>query len=249
MTTYNGGKKRLAKAIHKAIIDFESELDNKKRPYFEPFLGMGSVMAQFGKANDRELSGCDLNPDIICFWKALQNGWKPPNEVSKTLYNELKNSPVGSLPERCFVGFACSYGSQYFKGFKQNFDKGTIKNYARMGCKSINKILPYMMNVKIYDAKSYSEFKPKDFVIYCDPPYTKNQVSNKYFKNFDHELFWNIMRKWSKSNIVFISELEAPNDFYPIWEQSYKVSFIKKNVNTVKNFKEKLFIHSSLIKK
>ena len=44
MTTYNGGKKRLSSMIYKAIADFEEQHDVHFTTYFEPFLGMGSVV-------------------------------------------------------------------------------------------------------------------------------------------------------------------------------------------------------------
>jgi NADPH-dependent 7-cyano-7-deazaguanine reductase QueF-like protein len=74
-----------------------------------------------------------------------------------------------------------------------------------------------------------------------------NNVSNEYFKNFDHDVFWDIMRKWSKNNIVFISERNAPNDFISVWEKEYKISFLnnskKKNVKKIYN--EQLFMYKN----
>lgn len=59
------------------------------------------------------------------------------------------------------------------------------------------------------------KYKP---LIYCDPPYANTkQFSNS--KGFNHDEFWQTMREWSKNNIVYISELQAPDDFECVWEQ------------------------------
>jgi len=77
-------------------------------------------------------------------------------------------------------------------------------------------ILPDIKNVKFENA-SYDEYDLENFLIYCDPPYKNNNLTSKYFDNFDHKNFWNVMRKWSKKNIVLISESNAPKDFKKIW--------------------------------
>lgn len=61
--------------------------------------------------------------------------------------------------------------------------------------------------------------------------------------NFDHDKFWNIMRKWSKNNVVIISEFRAPKDFKCIWKKERKLTSI--HIERKKVF-EKLFIHRTL---
>lgn len=42
--------------------------------------------------------------------------------------------------------------------------------------------------------------------LYCDPPYKESTRSNtlvKGFKGFDHDVFWDTKRVWSKDNLVF----------------------------------------------
>ena len=62
--------------------------------------------------------------------------------------------------------------------------------------------------------------------IYCDPPYAYTKFPIKYRRDikkydvFETELFWETMRKWSKSNVVVISEIVAPPDFAEIWNMS-----------------------------
>lgn len=62
---------------------------------------------------------------------------------------------------------------------------------------------------------SYDELEiPAGAVIYCDPPY---QNTTEYVENgFDHANFWQWCRKKSKTNPVYISEYNAPDDFMAI---------------------------------
>ena len=51
------------------------------------------------------------------------------------------------------------------------------------------------------------------------------------------------MRKISKDNMVFISELNAPNDFKCIWERPFTRT-LDRNKNNQFKVVEKLFIHN-----
>ena len=97
--------------------------------------------------------------------------------------------------------------------------------------------------------------RPKDKLIYCDPPYRvtkypiKYRTSTKEYDIFDNDEFWEIMRKWSKTNLVVISETTAPSDFVEVWNnnryrsaaQSTKTRFKSSTTKKVEN--EKLFVH------
>ena len=77
--------------------------------------------------------------------------------------------------------------------------------------------------------------------INCDPAYQ----GTKQYANataFDYDLFWDTMRKWSRNNIVLISEENAPSDFECIWEQEVSRS-IKANDKSKST--EKLFIYNT----
>jgi len=60
---------------------------------------------------------------------------------------------------------------------------------------------------------------------------------------FNHNKFWNIIRKWSKNNIVIVSEYTAPKDFKCIWKKKKKFNYICDN--SIKKYIEKLFIVKS----
>jgi site-specific DNA-adenine methylase len=240
MTTYQGGKKRIGKRIHQVIDIIEENLypDDDKLPYFEPFIGMGGVMRHFGKENDRKLYACDYNKDIVLMWQSLQKDWKPPKKCTKSKYEKLKNSKIHSA-ERAFIGTVASWGGIFFHAYRLDYNKD--KDFVGEGYRGLMDIKPDMKNVKFLDSRSYDTFKPKGFLIYCDPPYDGNALGNKnsLFQQFDHEKFWDTMRKWSKNNLVIISESTAPKDFKKIWSANSTV----KIQNGVKNYQDNLYVY------
>lgn len=97
-----------------------------------------------------------------------------------------------------------------------------------------------LSNIKL-KCCDYLDTHPKNAVVYCDPPYQgTKQYANAI--DFDYDLFWNTMRKWSENNIVIISEENAPNDFVCIWEQEVSRS-IKANDKSKST--EKLFMYNT----
>jgi site-specific DNA-adenine methylase len=236
MTAYQGGKKRIGKFIYEIISSYSNKIDpSNKMNYFEPFHGMGGVMCHFAKENKRILLANDKNKDLILLWKAIQNDWAPPSSISKEEYNLLKNSKEHSAL-RGFVGIVCSWGGIWFHNYRLKYQKNN-KDFIKEGINGLNKIKDDMKHV-VFDSKCYSEYSPKNQIIYCDPPYKGNNLKSTSFKGFDHEKFWNIMREWSKDNLVFISESSAPDDFEKIWEKTSYSTNQHKN----KKYSDCLFI-------
>jgi len=250
MTSYQGGKKKIGKQIYEQLLKVEKYFSDKSLTYIEPFCGMCGVMVHFAKENGRKIEAYDSNKDLIEMWKSLQkDNWIPKNECSEEYYNELKNSPEPSR-ERGFYGVVCSFGAQIFKGkFRTH---STQHNFITSGISGVCEAILHMKSVQ-FECSDYANLKHMsngNYLIYCDPPYKNNKVSSLLFQNFDHEKFWNIMREWSKNNIVIISEKIAPDDFVSIWAKEYNVSYRhKENGNIKKSYQEQLFIHKDLFEK
>lgn len=240
MTTYQGGKKRIGKRIYQVISLVENDLlqDDFKMSYFEPFCGMCSVLKYFAADNDREVFACDIHPDLIMMWQALQDDWIPPSKCGLRKYEQLKNSKPS--PERAFVGFALGFNGNFFKGNGSYKKKG-----LEVGKRGVMSVAQDLKNVEFIKSASYNEFDPKNMLIYCDPPYFGNNLSAQvydFFDKFDHNKFWDVMRKWSKNNIVIVSEWKAPSDFICVWSAETTCS----NTTSTVKYQDCLFIHRSL---
>jgi DNA adenine methylase len=234
---YLGGKHRLGKEIS-SILRFLCP-DSYKN-YLEPFCGALGVFRHM--TDDYKCLGSDLQPDIIKLWNDIKNKkFTPPKSVDDKFYNIVKNHKSPSAL-RGFVGFLCSWNGMFFAGLAKY--KGTTRDACKEATNDINKIKPLIQkkNVK-FKCISYNSHNPKNTLIYCDPPYkgTIGYTGNK--GGFNHDEFWNVMRKWSVNNLVIISEESAPKDFKCIWKKSYSRGRGFKSNKGGKNVVEKLFTH------
>nr|WP_301281514.1 DNA adenine methylase [Anaerocolumna aminovalerica] len=101
-----------------------------------------------------------------------------------------------------------------------------------------------MKDVK-FEFRDYKTLNPYGMLIYCDPPYVSNTQSTKQsygVSSFDNDEFWNIMRKWSKNNNVYISEYIAPEDFNCVLEIKTQTS--SRNGKYIYQRTEKLFTYN-----
>lgn len=237
MPAYGGGKAKIGKEIHSVISKLEDKLEWKGK-YIEPFCGMLGVAIHFAK-EDRYIIANDLNKDIILMWKALQKGWVPPKTCSRKKYTELKESDRHSA-ERGFLGVSCAYSGIFFAGYRPKDKNG--KNYLSINRKGIMDMSKYLNKFK-FTSRDYRDIgdlvKKGGNTIYCDPPYKNNTFNSEHFSDFDHEDFWETMRKWSKNNLVIISEYTAPKDFKAIWKKKTNPNFS----TTTRQRVEKLYIY------
>ena len=176
----------------------------------------------------------DKNWELIEMYKALQNGWIPPENVSEQDYENAKTIDDAKL--KAFIAIGCSYSGKWFGGYARG-KKG--RNYARNAKNSLAKKFDTIGNVK-FISKSYNEIECENSLIYCDPPY--NNTTKYKFGDFDSDTFWQWCRDISKKgNIVIVSEYNAPNDFECIWEKETKTD-IRTKANGKEIRIEKLFI-------
>jgi DNA adenine methylase len=213
----HGSKKKIGKGIAQSMAKYVRKNDIDPRFYCEPFCGTLGVFQFipeiFDEINpDIEYLAGDINASLIKLWKSAQAGkWKPPTSMTKTRYNELYKARASA--EKGFVGHQCAFGGIYFGHYTPKFcTKRALKNAGD----KVLAVAEDMENVE-FSAGKYTRYSNlKGGVIYCDPPYAKY---NRYYDEkhnrliFDHEAFWNWVRKMSKYNTVFVSEYSAPQDF------------------------------------
>lgn len=206
-----GGKNIIGKSIAEQI----QQLNTENLPYLEPFCGMMGVT--------RHIQGpkivTDFNESLVRMWKGVfDNTLIFPKEVSREEFNQFRSSNEHSalkgfvLASCCFSGnYGVSYGLDY-KGGDQKLRRAT---------NGINHVKSMITELTILDSGSYDELHPSGMCIYCDPPY-QHTTQTPYITKFDSLKFWDVMREWSKTNLVIISELKAPEDFKCVWEKEIK---------------------------
>lgn len=228
---YFGGKTRTCKDIVKIINEYKED----GQAFLSPFVGGGWVEQYI----EGEKILCDKHDYLIEMYKALQDGWLPPTELSREEYIHIKDNQDEQPHLTGFVGFGCSFAGKWFGGYAK--DK-TGRNYCLNAYNSIQKKIENgLLENSKFICCDYRDLKPRDMTIYCDPPYKgTTQYDKAIVGEFNHDEFWDVMREWSKSNTVLISEYEAPEDFEVVWQKQTKLDIRDKN-NEKQNRVEKLF--------
>lgn len=238
---YMGSKARLSKELAPIINNLIKE--NNIETYIEPFVG-GCNMIDSILCENR--IGSDNNEYLIAMWGALQNGWLPPSDITKEQYIDIKTNKDNYPKELVsIVGFCATYNAKWFGGFagKVKTKIGTYRNYYDESIRNILKQLPKLHNVK-FNVGDYTQYSAvSGCLIYCDIPY-KDTTQYGTSKDFDHDAFWEWVRCMSKSNIVLVSEYNAPKDFTCIYEKQLTTTLDK---NSRKLDTEKLFILNDYI--
>jgi DNA adenine methylase len=169
---------------------------------------------------------------------------KIPSNLTEEDYNRLKNAKSPNAL-KAIAGFGMSFGGKFFAGYSQRWLSASGRDYLKEFKTSIAKIKPVITKTTVhFKNKDFTKFDPKNMLVYCDPPYKETQGYST--GTFDHQVFWDTMRTWSKENCVFISEESAPSDFKVIWSRKKFRSLSRTN----KFYKEeKLYVHESCYKK
>ena len=243
--SYVGGKSKGATHI----------LEILNHPYFdgfdylEPFVGMGHILRRV--INKHITIASDYNPLLCELLNGIQQSKTIPI-ISRDQYQTLKHQ-VGSITfERAIACFCYSYNGKAWGGYCPVFNSATRHDdYVKQRTnyyKSLQ-INPVFMNTRI-ECISFKGLNPSKQLIYCDPPYRSTtgyriEAYKTPKDTFDHDDFWNTMRKWSQHNYVFISEYSAPVDFIEIGHSIKNTSLSGKGSSSQRI--EKLFAHTSIM--
>jgi DNA adenine methylase len=197
--------------------------------YVEPFCGACNVASKIHIKN-KILN--DKNPYLISMFKALQNGWIPPQEVSEEEYKYAKINQDKEPHIAGFVGFACSFAGKFWGGYARDNRGG---NYALRGHNSILKKMETLMDAD-FMCKDFTELEFENCIIYCDPPY---KDTTPYYKKILGEFPYDVFIEWvhnqSKNNIVLVSEYKhnVPKNANIVLEIPSKTSIRDKNNSVI----------------
>lgn len=225
---YMGGKSRISKQIAEIL---NSAID-KNKPFVSLFCGSCAIESKV-QADVKILN--DKHPYLIAMWQALQNGWTPPDVVTKEEYYRVKANMDENPALTGFVGFGCSFGGKWWGGYAKDKRGDDYCGQAKRG------LLKDLVGIQsaTFTCLDYRDVEiPDGAVVYCDPPYVN--TTGYTVGQFDANEFWNYMRQLSKRCDVYISEESAPDDFECIWSKE-KVRTLEKSDNVGRVKVEKLF--------
>lgn len=210
-----GSKARFSKEILPIIL--KERLADQY--YIEPFAGGMNMICNVGGPRIAN----DINYYLVEMWRALINGWVPP-QVTKQEYQDIRQNKEKYPPFIVgWAGFNCSYSGKWFGGFagEVKTKTGDMRDYQLEAVKNVAKQIDKLRGVEFCN-KSYDQLiLPPNSIIYCDPPY---KGTTQYESDFDHNKFWQWARLTSENHILYVSKYSAPEDFQCIWQAEVKSS-------------------------
>lgn len=227
---YMGSKRRFVKDLLPIMLESRKE----GQYWVEPFVGDANMIQH---VNGNRI-GSDVHEYLIALLSAVRDGWKPPTDVSEEMHRDVRINKDKYPPELVgFVGFCCSFGGDWFKGYARN-KRG--ENYALNGYNNLLKQAPFLKGID-FRCCSYQDLViPPRSLIYCDPPY---DGFTKYRDKLNHPIFWQWCRdKVNEGHTVFVSENKAPDDFICIKEVQRKTHLNNINSSSVSSM-ERIFVY------
>lgn len=225
---YMGGKSRISKQIAEIL----NSAINKNTPFVSLFCGSCAIESKV--QTDVKILN-DKHPYLIAMWQALQNGWMPPDVVTKEEYYRVKANMDENPALTGFIGFGCSFGGKWWGGYAKDKRGDDYCGQAKRG------LIKDVLGVQsaTFTCLDYRDVEvPDGAVVYCDPPYSN--TTGYTVGQFDTNEFWEYMRQLSNRCNVYISEESAPDDFECVWSKE-KIRTLEKSDNVGRVKVEKLF--------
>lgn len=235
---FMGSKRRIAREILPIMLK-----DREPEQYFVDLFCGGCNLLDKVEGNR---IGNDLHYYLIEMWKALQQGWIPPDLITEDEYNAFKdNKDDYPLHLIGYAGFM-SFGGKWFAGYRRSVagTKGDIKNMEYQSKNHKNVIMSQvkaLQDVKFHSLDYTKVPLPENSIIYCDIPYTD---TTKYKDKFDHIRFWEWAEGIAKQgHKIYVSEYQAPQGWKAVWSKDVKTNIFASNLND-KNRTEKLYTYA-----
>ncbi len=151
----------------------------------------------------------DVHAPLIALYRAVREGWMPPETVTRDDYVRAKNLP-DSDPMKAFAGFSCSFGARYFAGYSIEHFTHIGRNPLRANARDLRETIPRLHRFDL-QCMSFLDASPdpRFGVVYCDPPYAGTQ-SYAGSAPLDHKEFWAHCQRWATVSAVFVSEYQCP---------------------------------------
>ena len=177
----------------------------------------------------------------------MQGGWEPPDSLSEEEYRRIREHKDEDMALTAFAGFGCSFGGKWFGGYGRHSAKARNPGKEPQSlCAQSKRALMRDIGI-LRDAEflcmDYREVPlPEGCTVYADPPYRGRMQAYGLKERFDSDAFWDWAREASRNHAVYVSELEAPEDFRCVWEMP--VTRRMGNCAALRfQATEKLFVH------
>lgn len=228
---YQGGKSAIAKSISNEILLRAGGADT----LISLFCGACSVEVKLAPHFENVICN-DNHKYLIALLKGVQEGYELPDYITEEQYKYVREHQDEDEVLTGFVGFGSSFGGKWFGGY----GRSKHRSHAKESKSALLRDNKYLQKVKFLCMDYRDVYIPDGCVIYADPPYDNTtQYGNVRFNSND---FWEYAREVSKTHLMFISELSAPDDFISIWQKPITRTLDRNKSNQFKAT-ENLYVH------
>jgi DNA adenine methylase len=202
---YLGGKHTLARRI----ADYLESVRPDGSTFFDVFAGGLNVVA----AMSGERVANDACEPLIALYRALQDGWDPPQELDEDEYHWIHAANDSADPLTAFAGFGCAYAGKYFGGYARDPAKG--RNFAAVAARGLERKIDACLDVQ-FECLDFADLDiPSGSLVYLDPPY-RGTTAYGYFSEFDHKRFDRWALALARRCVVVMSEYSAPRPWVEV---------------------------------
>lgn len=226
---YFGGKQR----ISRQITTYLNSIISPDQTFVDLFCGSCNIISNIDPqrrriANDKQIF-------LIQMWRALRDGWTPPESISREDWEYVRANQLDNMPLTAFVGFGCSFGGMWFSSYAVGDYGGHVRNYAMSARKKLLHKISHMKDVEFLALDYKDVVIPHGSFVYCDIPY-KNTAGYSVGE-FNHDEFYQWVRDNKDNFTCYISEYKhnVPEDFEIIWELEHACDMRKKTDNYMTN--------------
>ena len=238
ITSYLGGKAKCAQHI----IDALNHPMFNGLHYVEPFVGYAHILRRV--ENKASYRASDANPLLIVLLLAVQQKRELPRVATRDDYNALRDNRAADPLARAVAAFTYSFNGKEWGGYVSTYERrdGRVDDIPASRRRYYDRLAVFASTV--LQRVSYADLAPHDCLVYCDPPYDKT-TRYRNAEQWNADAFWQTMREWSATNVVFVSEYDAPDDFVCV-AHARKMSCVAGGKNQSART-ENLYVHTSAL--
>lgn len=187
-----------------------------------------------------------MQPYLIELYRAMQKGWVPPDHLSEEEYRHIREHKDEDMALTAFAGFGCSFGGKWFGGYGRHSAQSrtdTQESLCAQSKRALMRDIGILRDAEFLCLDYRDVPLPEGCMVYADPPYKGRMQAYGLKERFDSDAFWDWARRASEGHEVYISELDAPEDFHCIWEKPV-TRRMGNNIALRFMATEKLFVYS-----
>lgn len=211
---YLGGKSRIAEPL---VAAMSADIADCQR-FVDVFCGALNVTARIIGVQRFANDGC---VPLIRLYEAWREGWRPPDDITRDIYETVKARSDPDDPLTAFVGFACAYSGAWFNGYAHSTKPRPKVPHGEVFAKSAARSLARKLAACSDVAFSALDFGSVDAgsgdVVYCDPEYHGTKRYAYFTEPFDYARFVAHADALARAGAcVYVSEYAVQS---PTWEQ------------------------------